>query len=174
MANEKILNTRIQLKYDSYKNWVEKNPTLLSGEVAIAYLPPRPETEHTNPAPAAVASATLIKVGPGQFNDLPWLSATAADVYDWAKKPEAEFTTWVKSLVDVNDIDLSNYYNKGEVDGLIRDIDTGVMAITTGTTNGTIAVDGTDVAVFGLGSAANTNSDAYATAAQGLKADTAL
>ena len=82
---EQILNTRIQLKYDSYKNWVEKNPTLLSGEVAIAYLPPRTDVEHTNPAPAAVASATLIKVGPGAFNSLPWLSATAADVYSWAK-----------------------------------------------------------------------------------------
>lgn len=174
MANEKILNTRIQLKYDSYKNWVEKNPTLLSGEVAIAHLPPRPETEHTNPAPNAVASATLIKVGPGQFNALPWLSATAADVYDWAKKPEAEFTAWVKGLVDVNDIDLSNYYNKGEVDGLINGIDTGVMTVTTGATNGTIAVDGTDVAVFGLGSAAYTNSDAYATAAQGALATTAV
>lgn len=174
MANEKILNTRIQLKYDSYKNWVEKNPTLLSGEVAIAYLPPRPETEHTNPAPAAVASATLIKVGPGQFNALPWLSATAADVYDWAKKPEAEFKAWVKGLIDVNDIDLSNYYNKGEVDGIINGIDTGVMAVTTGATNGTIAVDGTDVAVFGLGSAAYTNSDAYATAAQGALAATAV
>ena len=174
MANEKILNTRVQLKYDSYKNWVEKNPTLLSGEVAIAYLPPRPEAEHTNPAPAAVASATLIKVGPGQFNALPWLSATAADVYDWAKKPEAEFTAWVKSLIDINDIDLSNYYNKGEVDGLINGIDTGVMTVTTGTANGTIAVDGADVAVFGLGSAAYTDSDAYATAAQGALAATAV
>lgn len=174
MANETILNTRIQLKYDSYKNWVEKNPTLLSGEVAIAYLPPRPEAEPTNPAPTAAASATLIKVGPGEFNALPWLSATAADVYSWAKKTETEFTSWVKTLVDVSDIDLSNYYTKSEVDGLIDAVDTGVMAITTGTTNGTIAVDGTDVAVFGLGSAAYTNSDAYATAAQGALADTAV
>ena len=86
MSNQKLINSRVQLKYDSYKNWVEKNPSLLSGEVAIAYLPPRPEGEHTNPAPSAVASATLIKVGPGQFNALPWLSATAADVYAWAKQ----------------------------------------------------------------------------------------
>lgn len=83
---EQILNTRVQLKYDSYKNWVEKNPTLLAGEVAIAYLPPRADIEHTNPAPAAVATATLMKVGPGAFNSLPWLSATAADVYAWAKQ----------------------------------------------------------------------------------------
>lgn len=86
MAEQKVINTRIQLKYDSYKNWVEKNPTLLQGEVAIAYLPPRPEGEHTNPAPSATASATLMKVGPGQFNALPWLSATSADVYTWAKQ----------------------------------------------------------------------------------------
>lgn len=86
MAEQKVINTRIQLKYDSYKNWVEKNPTLLQGEIAIAYLPPRPEGEHTNPAPSAIASATLIKVGPGQFNALPWASALAADVYAWAKQ----------------------------------------------------------------------------------------
>ena len=43
--------------------------------------------------------------------------------------------------------------------------------IATGTTNGTIAVDGVDVAVKGLGSAAYTETSAYATAAQGTKAD---
>lgn len=46
--------------------------------------------------------------------------------------------------------------------------------ITTGATNGTIDVDGTEVAVAGLGSAAYTASTAYATAAQGAKADTAI
>lgn len=43
--------------------------------------------------------------------------------------------------------------------------------ITTGSANGTIAVGGTDVAVKGLGSAAYTETTAYATAAQGTKAD---
>ena len=43
--------------------------------------------------------------------------------------------------------------------------------IATGTTNGTIAVDNVDVAVKGLGSAAYTEANAYATAAQGTKAD---
>ena len=43
--------------------------------------------------------------------------------------------------------------------------------IATGATNGTIAVDGVDVAVKGLGSAAYTETSAYATAAQGTKAD---
>ena len=52
-------------------------------------------------------------------------------------------------------------------------IDTGVMSVVSGTVNGTIKVDGTDVAVTGLGSAAYTDSSAYATAAQGTKADNA-
>ena len=40
-----------------------------------------------------------------------------------------------------------------------------------GTTNGTVKFNGTDVPVHGLGSAAYTESSAYATAAQGTKAD---
>lgn len=43
-----------------------------------------------------------------------------------------------------------------------------------GSANGTIAIDGKDVAVKGLGSAAYTASSAYATAAQGTKADNAV
>lgn len=46
--------------------------------------------------------------------------------------------------------------------------------ITEGSANGTIAVGGEDVPVHGLGSAAFTDSGAYATAAQGALADTAL
>lgn len=43
-----------------------------------------------------------------------------------------------------------------------------------GTANGTVKFNGTDVPVHGLGSAAYTESGAYATAAQGALADTAL
>ena len=54
-------------------------------------------------------------------------------------------------------------------------IDSALQApdITTGGANGTIAVKGSDVKVKGLGSAAYTEISAYATAAQGAKADTA-
>jgi hypothetical protein len=52
--------------------------------------------------------------------------------------------------------------------------DTAVQKVETGGANGTIKVDGTDVAVKGLGSAAYTASTAYATSAQGTKADSAL
>lgn len=51
---------------------------------------------------------------------------------------------------------------------------TGSITIATGTSNGSIKVGDADVAVKGLGSAAYTASTAYATAAQGDKADSAL
>lgn len=46
--------------------------------------------------------------------------------------------------------------------------------ITTGSSNGSISVKGTDVPVKGLGSAAYTASTSYATSEQGIKADSAL
>jgi hypothetical protein len=33
---EKILNTRILLKYDTYANWMQNNPVLKVGEMAVA------------------------------------------------------------------------------------------------------------------------------------------
>ena len=71
-------------------------------------------------------------------------------------------------------------YVKGAYNATIKAInkvatmaDSAVKTVAEGTTNGTIAVDGTNVAVHGLGSAAYTDSDAYATASQGEKADQA-
>ena len=47
--------------------------------------------------------------------------------------------------------------------GLKATVDTGVMSVATGSTNGTIAVDGSEVAVAGLGSAAYTDASDYKT-----------
>ena len=88
-VTEKLLKTRIQLRYDSLENWTSKNPDLKKGEVAIAYLPPKVEGKVPDAVPET-ASAVLMKVGPGQFNALPWMSALAADVYEWAKKNEVK------------------------------------------------------------------------------------
>ena len=115
---EKILNTRIQLKYDSLENWSANNPTLKSGELAIAYLPPK----GNGSAPAAASEAILFKVGPGKFNDLPWASALAADVYSWAKKSESDFITQ-KSLVLRSDGERIYSNSIGMIDSL-----SGVMA----------------------------------------------
>ena len=97
------LNTRIRLKYDSFENWskAENQFDLLAGEIAIAYLG---ETK-TETSPDNGTHPILFKVGPGKFNDLPWASALAADVYAWAKKARGEstdidYTKTVKEMAD--------------------------------------------------------------------------
>lgn len=99
MATEKIINTRIQLKYDTLANWNANSSLILrKGEVGICAIPT--SSSHLQTTPPAI----MFKVGDGvvdaqgtvtgtQFKDLPWASALAADVYAWAKK----------SVPDVND-----------------------------------------------------------------------
>lgn len=91
-TNQKTLQTRIKLKYDSYENWTENNPILLAGELAAVYVAAKPTKE----VDSISAPQILFKVGDGQvsstgditgtaFNSLPWASGLAADVYEWAK-----------------------------------------------------------------------------------------
>ena len=112
MANEKILNTRIRLKYDSLQNWTDKNTVLLQGEVAIAYL----ADSHTTTTPDNGTHPVLMKVGPGAFNSLPWMSALAADVYAWAKATEAEHIEWLKT----NHADNNTTYAFAIVNGALQ------------------------------------------------------
>lgn len=92
----KTLNTRIQLKYDSYARWTEKNPTLLKGEIAIATIEAA-DNQAQNPP------TVLFKVGPGAFNSLDWVSAKAADVYSWAKLSWENFVA--KILPEIPTVD---------------------------------------------------------------------
>lgn len=86
------------------------------------------------------------------------------------KNVEAEGDRYISATVTGNKVtvgattDLTNAIDKAN---------RAVQTIATGTDNGTIKVDGTDVAVKGLGSAAYTDSSDYATAEQGEKADNA-
>ena len=71
-----------------------------------------------------------------------------------------------------------NYYaTKSAVDEIVNNtlpLKLEKTDITTGSSNGTIKVKGTEVSVAGLKSAAYTEASAYATAAQGGKANTAV
>ena len=82
MANNTI-KTRIKLCYDTIENWVANNTVLLPGEVGIAYVSADSAVEVMQ----VNKPALLFKVGDGTtaFNDLPYISAVAADVYAWAK-----------------------------------------------------------------------------------------
>lgn len=118
----KELKTRITLKYDSYENWAQNNPTLLAGEVAIV-------TVDTNNNPAATSNdhiqnppTVLFKVGPGPFNSLQWASAKAADVHNWAKQSEAEFKTWLSTT--------AGFATDAEVNTLIANAEARVKATT--------------------------------------------
>ena len=124
MANEKILNTRVILKHDTLDNWNKETSIVLKeGEVALAKVTVNKQDPISGEK--VLVPTYLIKVGDGtsKFSALNWVTAPAADVYDWAKKSEAEFTTWVKGLIDVGDIDLSDYYTKDETDGLLEALD---------------------------------------------------
>ena len=86
---EKILNTRIQLKYDSYENWSKidvegqgANLVLKEGEIGICYIPEKTVVDGVKNPPHV-----MMKVGDGStpFASLKWLSARAADVEEWAK-----------------------------------------------------------------------------------------
>ena len=90
----KTLQTRIQLKYDSYENWLSNNPVLLSGEAAIEVVNSKPDGVH-------VQTTTLIKIGDGtkKYSELDFLYAKSADVIQ-ACKSEAGLTTFVQNLID--------------------------------------------------------------------------
>lgn len=85
---DKVLQTRIALKYDTLENWqnvtVEGkggNLVLKAGEMGLVAIPTGSNLKQTTPP------AVMFKVGDGTsaFKDLPWGSALAADVYSWAK-----------------------------------------------------------------------------------------
>lgn len=120
---DKILNTRIKLKYDSYENWSTKNPVLLAGEIAIATVP----TSDANVGALVKDNLpnVVIKVGDGtsHFNDLKFVSGLAADVYEWAKA--ATKPTYTAAEID----GLSSY-----IATTIKDTDTQYTVVSSGDT----------------------------------------
>lgn len=79
MANRTI-NSTFKLRGDFLSVWTTKNPVLAEREVAIVFIPANAGSGLNEPA-------TLMKVGDGTtaFNSLPYVSALAGDVAEWAK-----------------------------------------------------------------------------------------
>ena len=181
----KVLNTRIRLRYDTLSNWTLRNPVLLAGEVAIVAV----TSDSSQTAEAAVAPQILMKVGDGtsHFQTLKYTSGLSADVYAWAKGAHPGDTieitpTAVQTPLTPGASVVSDVYWDSEGDNIIVQTQPlpgadFVSAVAESTQNGKIAVTKngttTQVPVHGLGSAAYTESLAYATAAQGAKADAA-
>ena len=92
---EKILKTRIQLRYDTLTNWTTNNPVLKAGEIAIVTISTAvPADKQLPPVMFKVGTYDgVTEATKKKFNDLDWASALAADVYDWAKKSGIEVNT---------------------------------------------------------------------------------
>ena len=91
----KTLKTRIKNRYDSLTNWSKSGIELLPGEIALVGVTTQQIDESTGNV--VNVPAVLLKVGESDsnggtkaFSELPWLSALAADVYDWAKNEHAK------------------------------------------------------------------------------------
>ena len=173
----KTFNTRIQNKIDTFENWTTNNPVLLAGEVAIVTVPADSGAVEQEPA-------TLLKVGNGtsQFNALPWVSGLAANVFEWALqstkptyqaseiqgldeyisgKVEDTNTTYQIIASGTNGIQLqSKEIGKGEWTNVGSPV-TITYTLAPGSANGTVAFNGTDVAVKGLKSAAYAEASAF-------------
>lgn len=132
MANEKILNTRVQLKYDTLANWNASTFIPKKGEVCIATV----DTAQKDPKGNIITVPTLlIKVGSGAegatFSTLPFVSAPAADVYDWAKKSEAEFVAGFLSMPGMQDLLDGVFATDAEVEAAVTSLQGQINAINT-------------------------------------------
>lgn len=188
MATEKTLQTRIQLKYDTWNNWnktAAKSLVLKRGELATVYVPASTSSGETTSEPAF-----LLKIGDGTtaFENLPWVQAKAADVYEWAKaanKPTytadeiSGLDTYISGKVqdtntqyqivqDGTDGHIIKLQKKDLTDASWTDVDTITIpdndttyTLTSGDTNGTVKFNDDEVAVTGLKSAAYQESSAF-------------
>ena len=114
----KVFQTRIQLKYDTYANWSANNPVLKAGEMAIA-------TVDSGVQGMTNLPNVVLKVGDGvhNYNQLKFVSALAADVHEWAKadkKPAytaSEITGLADYIAERSDFDTDTQYQLVAVSG---------------------------------------------------------
>ena len=111
---EKLIKTRLKLKYDTFTNWNKVKTTFvpLKGEVCLVEVP--------NVGDDGVQSApsVLMKVGDGTstYGDLEYISARAADVYSWAKASTKP--TYTPAEVGVNETAFPGLNKTGTVTGV--------------------------------------------------------
>lgn len=127
---DKILNTRLRLKYDTLANWSAANPVLLKGEVGIVSVPLASETT----VGQVVKPAILFKVGDGttDFNTLPFASGMAADVHAWAKEATGR-------AEDIQVFDESNAFIGKTVTEALAQLNSEIGALTGGGESGSIS-----------------------------------
>ncbi len=109
---ENVLETKIQLRYGTYSQWMNSDVILMRGEAAICAFPNNNIIDGlSNSQPDYTPPAIGIKIGDGRkyFYELPWVQAIAADVYKWAKSPNKP--TYTASEISGLDAYLEENFN---------------------------------------------------------------
>ena len=150
---------------------VEELPEVGSADANTIYMVPQGDGTVDDPGTAASHYNEYMLIN-GAFE---LVGSSQVDLTGYATET---FVTSAIGALDVADTAVANQYVSQvvETDGKIAvtRAPLPVTSVTEGSANGTIAVNGADVNVHGLGSAAYTETSAYATAAQGLTADQVL
>lgn len=180
----KTLNTRISLKTDTTTNWATSTLVLLKGEAALEITESGDYKIKFGDGVKTFKELTYATMTPAEINTLITDGAVqsvslATGTNNGTVKLTVDGKTTdniaVKGLGSAAYTNTSNYATAAQ--GTLAT--NAVRKVATGSKNGTISVTtgtgaATDVAIKGLGSAAYTASNAYATATQGTKADNAM
>ena len=157
---EKLIKTRLRLKYDTFANWEKVKTTFvpLKGEVCLIEVPNNVDPIHNAPS-------ILFKVGDGTtaFGDLKYGSALAADVYSWAEASGITVSGNDAAGSFITGLTWDKANNKLVVTkGNAPTVGNGKLTITVGTDTKTFTANqptGSDIAIT-LGTAA-THADTY-------------
>ena len=107
----KNMAVRLSLKYDTYANWVDNDPVLLQGELAITEIPASAGSGLQEPTIVAKVGTT----GTKKWSEENWLSATSADIAGFLKGnnpqiPVANITGLDDYLAEHGAIDTDTQY----------------------------------------------------------------
>jgi len=139
---EKVLNVRLQIKYDTFENWSKTdvankgaNLILKAGEIGACYVPATSTTEAT----------TLFKVGDGTtaYTSLPWASGLAADVFDWAKASSKPNYT-AEEINDTSNKVLMTTIERTKLSGIAEE----ATKVESSSINGNIKINDTDTTIY--------------------------
>jgi hypothetical protein len=116
MANE--IFTRLQLKHDTYANWMAVQDTFkpFAGEICVVEIPSANSATTTTPPTVLFKVGMYKKDAQGNdttelytFKELNWGSALAADVYAWAKE-QSMFSSIVATTTTTGEGDKQKTY----------------------------------------------------------------
>ena len=127
--DDKIFNVRIGSRYDIESDWETIDPVLFEGELAIIT---RKSDKPNSPPEVCIKSGDGIH----KYSELPFISANALDIYNWAKQPSkpvyhADEIIGLKTFKHTHKIE--------DILGLQEELDKrGDLSIEDGATSGTI------------------------------------